>query len=311
MYIENAYLGKSPKWLYAILLFLFLLMQAFSILLTLLIDFDTDTFYEAQIAKKGELLFLAENLIVFFVFLVILFLWVRFVHQQPLRAFTTSRKKIDWKRFFFSFFIWGGITISFILIDYVINPQNYVLNFEFKSFLFLFLISTLLIPFQAGFEEYFFRGYLMQGIGIFVKNRWFPLLFSSIAFGLMHIANPEIDKLGYSLLIYYIGTGFFLGIITLMDEGLELALGFHIANNLFSALLITSDWGVFQTPSIFRDISEPSLYENILYPLLVFFPLLILIMAKKYKWSNWKEKLFGKVLPEAVFFQSIKQENNQ
>jgi hypothetical protein len=42
-----------------------------------------------------------------------------------------------------------------------------------------------------------------------------------------------------------------------MDEGMELALGFHAANNLVSALLVTSDWSAFQTHSIFKDISEP------------------------------------------------------
>jgi hypothetical protein len=43
-----------------------------------------------------------------------------------------------------------------------------------------------------------------------------------------------------------------------MDEGMELALGFHAANNLVGALLINSDWSAFQTNSIFKDISEPS-----------------------------------------------------
>ena len=44
-----------------------------------------------------------------------------------------------------------------------------------------------------------------------------------------------------------------------MDEGIELALGFHAANNLFTALLVTSSWTAFQTESILIDISEPSL----------------------------------------------------
>ena len=66
----------------------------------------------------------------------------------------------------------------------------------------------------------------MQGLGVLAKNRWLPLIFTSTLFGLMHIANPEIGKLGYMLMVHYIGTGFLLGIMTLMDEGLELALGF-------------------------------------------------------------------------------------
>jgi hypothetical protein len=36
-----------------------------------------------------------------------------------------------------------------------------------------------------------------------------------------------------------------------MDEGMELALGFH-ANNTIVALLLTSDWTAFQTNSIFK-----------------------------------------------------------
>ena len=50
----------------------------------------------------------------------------------------------------------------------------------------------------------------MQGLGNIFKNRFFPLVFTSLAFGLLHIANPEVDKLGYFIMIFYIGTGFFL-----------------------------------------------------------------------------------------------------
>ena len=97
-------------------------------------------------------------------------------------------------------------------------------------------------------------------------------------------------------MVHYIGTGFFLGIITLMDEGLELALGFHAGNNLFAALLVTADWTVFQTNSLLRDISDPDIgVLEIFSSVLVIYPILIFIFAKKYKWTNWKEKLIGSV----------------
>jgi hypothetical protein len=50
-----------------------------------------------------------------------------------------------------------------------------------------------------------------------------------------------------------------------MDEGMELALGFHAANNLVGALLINSDWSAFQTNSIFKDISEPSAGLDVIF----------------------------------------------
>jgi hypothetical protein len=36
-----------------------------------------------------------------------------------------------------------------------------------------------------------------------------------------------------------------------MDEGMELALGFHAANNLVGSLLITSDWSTFFKHTLF------------------------------------------------------------
>jgi hypothetical protein len=222
-----------------------------------------------------------------------LLLWVKYVHEQGLISFTTSRSTVDWGRILFAFFLWGAFVIGTILISYFTNPENYVYNFKPIPFLVFLLLALLLIPLQTSFEEYFFRGYLMQGLGLATKTRWFPFVFTSFAFGLMHIANPEVGKMGYIILIYYVGTGFFLGILTLMDEGLELALGFHAANNLFGALLLTSDWSAFQTHSILKDIAEPSAGYDVILPVFIIFPILLFIFSKKYRWKNWRQKLFG------------------
>jgi hypothetical protein len=120
---------------------------------------------------------------------------------------------------------------------------------------------------------------------------------TSVLFGTLHIFNPEIEKMGYLLLVYYIGTGFFLGIITLMDEGMELALGFHAANNIFGAILVTSEWSVFQTSALFKEVSEPKVgFDTVYLPVFVLFPILIFIFNKKYRWSDWKQKLTGKII---------------
>ena len=142
----------------------------------------------------------------------------------------------------------------------------------------------------------------MQGIGLLAKNRWVPLVITSSIFGLLHFANPEVEKLGYGIMVFYIGTGFFLGIITLMDEGLELALGFHAANNLTGILLVTADWTAFSPDdSIYRDISEPTLGWDVFIPVLVIFPILLFVFSKKYGWKNWKDRLTGKLTPKALY----------
>ncbi|MDY0986133.1 CAAX amino terminal protease self- immunity [Flavobacterium sp. ACN2] len=220
---------------------------------------------------------------------------VKFIHHQTLLSVTTSRSRVDWNRIWFSFFVWTFFSLLSFLFVYLRAPEQFVLQFKLIPFLVLVILGCILIPIQTTTEEYVFRGYLMQGFANLAQNRWFPLLMTSVIFGSMHWTNPEVGKMGNIIMIYYIGTGLFLGVITLMDEGMELALGFHAANNLVGALLVTSDWTVFQTNSIFKDLSEPSAGIDVILPVVVIYPLLLFIFSKKYGWTNWKEKLTGNI----------------
>ncbi len=222
------------------------------------------------------------------------YLVVTRLHQRSFTSLVTSRKRVDYKRILFSFLLWGTVSASMVIFDYWINPDDYVWNFKPLAFLILFLISIVMIPLQTSMEELVFRGYLVQGFGVLCKNRWMPLLITSVLFGLLHIWNPEIDKLGIHLIWYYIGTGLFLGVISLMDEGIELALGFHAANNLVTALFVTASWTAFQTESLLIDNSEPSLGLELIITLALIYPLLAFIFAKKYQWKNWITQLTHK-----------------
>ncbi|HEA29512.1 MAG TPA: CPBP family intramembrane metalloprotease [Leeuwenhoekiella sp.] len=229
-------------------------------------------------------------------FIAFLFVIKNF-HGQKLMDVTTTRKKFDWGRAFFSFGMIAVFTIVTTAIDYYYNGEDYILNFQPLPFFILCIIAVVMLPIQTSLEEYIFRGYLMQGFGILAGNKWFPLLMTSVIFGGMHFFNPEVIKLGPIIMVYYIGTGFLFGIMTLMDEGMELSLGFHAANNMIAALLVTTDWSAFQTESILKDISEPSAGFDIILPVLIVYPIFIAILAYRYKWTGWKDKLFGKVEP--------------
>ncbi|KQC29270.1 CPBP family intramembrane glutamic endopeptidase [Flagellimonas eckloniae] len=301
MYIEQGYKGDIGIWKYFIIPSCFIGFMALNYIATINSPINVEDAMQQMIDQLGSNIVLIILLAPLAVGLFIVLGWTYIVHRQSITSLTTSRKKIDWKRIFFAFGLWGGVTILLTLIDVYFSPEDYVFNFNMSKFIPLAIIAILLIPMQTSFEEYLFRGHMMQGLGILAKNRWVPLVVTSVLFGLMHIANPEVEKLGYGIMIYYIGTGFFLGILTLMDEGLELALGFHAANNLITALLVTADWTAFQTDSIYRDISEPILGWDVLIPVFVVFPILLFFFSKKYGWKNWNEKLFGKVLSKDEF----------
>jgi len=300
MYIEQGYKGKIGLWKYWIIPCSFIGFMIFNYVLTIMSPINVEDSMKQMIDALGSNMVLIILLLPLAIGLFVVLGWTKLVHSQTITSLTTSRNKIDWKRIFFSFAVWGGLTIILTMIGVYISPEDYVLNFNLKPFLILALIGIILIPLQTSFEEYLFRGHMMQGIGIMAKNRWVPLVITSVLFGLMHLANPEVEKLGYGIMVYYIGTGFFLGILTLMDEGLELALGFHAANNLVGALLMTADWTAFQTDSIYRDISDPVLGWDVLVPVLVIFPIILFLFSKKYQWTDWKERLAGKVEPPIV-----------
>lgn len=303
MFIEQSIRKDNPFWKY-LLGSAIIIGMSFIGQLPLIIAIMTKTMTTGEsypMTQEAVMHFLESNLTLFllllsfvFAFAAIVFV-VKFFHKQTMLSVTTSRDKVDWKRIGFSFGIWSSISIVSTLVYYFLNPELYIVDFKPLPFAILVLIAVVLIPFQTSSEEYIFRGYLMQGFGNLAKNKWFPLVMTSLIFGAMHYLNPEVDKIGNLIFVYYIGTGLFLGIITLMDDGMELALGFHAANNLIGALLVTSDWSALQTYSIFKDMSEPRAGLDIILPVVLIYPLLLLIFSRKYKWSNWKQKLFGSI----------------
>ncbi len=301
MFIEQAYKGKNDWWrvLITILLTAGIFLANF-VAYFMMSKEQMDEVYKSmsEIPNNWSLII---NLSPFIFLLGLLFLLVRNLHERSIISLTTSRPSINYKKILFSFALVVSLTITVFIITYFNDNSNIVWNFNSMKFGVLFLISVLLFPCQIGLEEYLFRGYLMQQIGIIVKNRWFPLVFTSIIFGLFHSANPEVAKMGYGVMVFYIGTGLLLGIMTLMDESLELALGFHLGNNMMAALLITSDYSAIHTDAVFKysGVENPvAILNEMIISIAIVYPIILYIFAKRYNWTNWKAKLTGKVLPQ-------------
>jgi membrane protease YdiL (CAAX protease family) len=301
MFIDQAYKGNNRWW--RVLITTLLTGGVFVlnfIAFFLMSKEDLDKVYETMNEIPNNLSLLM-NLSPFVLLLILLFLLVRGLHDRSILSLTTSREKVDYKRILFSFGLIVLMTLATFAVSYTIDNSSILWNFNPLQFLILFLISMLLFPFQIGFEEYLFRGYLMQQIGIIAKNRWFPLLVTSVMFGLFHSANPEVAQMGFGVMVFYIGTGFLLGIMTLMDESLELALGFHLGNNLMAALLITSDFSAIHTDAVFRysGVEKPvDMLNEMIVSIVIVYPIILFIFAKKYNWNNWAAKLTGKIQPQ-------------
>jgi len=297
MFLEQVKPYKNPFWMYLLGSLIVILFNVVGqIPLSLAILEDASGLAATQdpmeiIRGLNKNLQLVLLMLPFVISFLGLWLVVKKLHERSLTSITTSRQKIDWKRISFSFLVWGGLTVLVVLLDIYFSPEDYQWNFNAQSFFLLVFLGLLLIPIQTSVEELIFRGYLLQGFASLTHNRWMPLILTSVLFGSLHFFNPEVEKLGAGILVYYIGTGFFLGLITLLDEGVELALGFHAANNLFTALLVTSNWTAFQTDSLWIATAEPELTAEMLLSGLIFYPLFLLILSKKYGWKNWVTNL--------------------
>ncbi len=305
-FIQQAYKGNNEWWAYLVTIFiLFFGWQFVGIIPLIGVAFyyadDMNEFTTSANENFGNLgidsnLYLFLIIITFLFGLLSLFLGIKKIHNRKIVTLITSREKVDWNRVFYAFSVWAIIGFLMISIGYYTSTEDYVWNFKPLPFFILVIISLLFLPIQTSMEELLFRGYLMQGFGTGFKNSFVALIITSVIFGLLHGLNPEVEKLGWISMVYYIGTGLVLGIFTLMDEGTELSLGFHAANNIVAAVFVTTNWTVFQTDALLVDTSEPSVGWEMFVPVLILYPLVLFIFSEKYGWANWQEKLMGTVL---------------
>ena len=242
----------------------------------------------AQVFGKNTLLFYL--LVPFLTAFIALVVCIKYIHKKSIRSFFTERKKFDVKRFFHAFFVWGAVLTLFFSVS-LFSSSDLTWNFNRESFFPLLVIAVIFIPIQTSFEEFFFRGYLFKLVKKPIQKSWLIVVFTGVIFGLMHGANPEIEILGYGILIYYIVTGIFLGLLRLMDDGLELSMGYHAINNLFAAIVVSNEWQAFQTDALFIDHAKPSFGWDAILTICCLQPLLLIYFAKKYRWTNWKAKL--------------------
>jgi membrane protease YdiL (CAAX protease family) len=241
-------------------------------------------------ALLGENTILCYLLFPFVLVLLTLVLSNRFIHKRSIVSLFTSRARFDWKRFFTAAGIWAAV-MAVLLAVMMVDNNKIEWNMNPSTIIPLVLISFLLIPIQTTAEEVLFRGYLFQAFGHKNRRGWISVVVTGILFGLMHAANPEVETLGYGVMSYYIMTGIFLGFIVLMDDGLELSMGYHAANNIFAALILTNEWQAFQTDALWIDHAKPTFGWDVIATMLILQPLICFAFYKLYKWKNLRSKL--------------------
>ena len=196
--------------------------------------------------------------------ILFLYLCIEFVHKRKFISLINTACRVDWKRILKGAGIWFAILTVGSLVELIIDPGSVKITFNPNTFIFLLLLSLMVFPLQASFEELFFRGYLMQAVGLLTKKPIIPLLITSVIFAALHFWNGSDTITSVDIVLQVFIIGITLGIITLGENRLETAMGVHIANNIFvSVVANTANGGFNGLPSILTSYGAPNLLQDV------------------------------------------------
>ena len=232
----------------------------------------------------------------FILALIAIIMLVRPLHNRSFGTVINGGRKIRWGRMLFAALVWIAVSALWMIYSIKSDPGNFRLNNTSGSLVTLVLLALALIPFQAAFEEILFRGYLMQGFAVWTRNRWLPIILTSVLFGLMHGLNPEVKQYGFlTMMPQYIFFGLLFAVLAMLDDGIEVAIGAHSANNIFLSVLITHKDMALQTPAMYEQIEifPWKEFAGLVQMSLVF----LVIMALVYRWKDFRRLFAGIIAP--------------
>jgi len=297
-FFQIARAGKNSFWRYTLtecIAVAFFLLGMTPLIIVMIQSRITSPLITPTMLGISPAMFLALNLLPFAFAGLGLVLAMPYVHKRPFLSLITPSTTVNLRKIGFAMALWFGLSLLSDTIAFVLNPENYIWSFQAAEFFPIFIVALLLIPLQASIEELFFRGYLMQCVGLTSRRVFIPLLVVTALFSCAHILNPEMQSHGMTqMMISYTLVGLLLGVATIMDESLELAIGIHIANNLYGVTVVSIPSSAL--------VSSPLVTQTNLLPTQMNVQLFIMtcfalaVFAKKYRWGSLA-RLWERVSP--------------
>jgi membrane protease YdiL (CAAX protease family) len=294
-FLDNVTEGKNNKGSYIFTIgitviggtFASILFMVLFMVIYFLISGKTDLGTQINFLNYNPLLLLVLVGISYGIYSLLFYLCIRFIHKKKFISLINTGNNIKWIRIAKGALLWLGIMTIFTILPMFFQEGSFSFNFNPGPFIVLLVLSVLIFPIQASFEEIFFRGYLMQAFGLFSKKPIVPLMITSIIFAVVHFLNGSSLIISLSIVISALILGLMLGIIALGENGLETAIGAHIANNIYVAVFLnSSDSGLGGLPSLITTQSTDPLSG---IPLLIIMAVLMLIII----FWNKKEALYA------------------
>ncbi len=302
-YLQMARSGKNDWWRYLIsfpaILLIWLIVGTIPALLLMIYVF-TDSNPATSFSGTGfvgvpVVLDFLVTILSFIPLIVATLLAVRFIHVRSLRSLVTGEEHVRWRRIFAGAGIWLILAALVSIVEALLYPGRYVLTFQPATLLVYAIVALIFIPIQTSAEELFFRGYLLQWMGLRLKNKWILAFLNGVLFFLPHTLNPEMTVNFLLIGLGYFAMGFFFALITLQDNGLELALGMHAGNNLFAAFFANYTITALPSPALFTIRTLDPVYSliSVVVGMFVFYVIFFVLLVPKSP-DTHAEKDYGK-----------------
>jgi uncharacterized protein len=287
-YLSIARQGKNHWWRYVLGIFLSLFSW---VIVGGVVSATMAFFFIGDMEKENFMTFVKSQSIEAFVVNNILFVFwfwgtvlaVRGIHSRSAWGLVSAEQRLNWWRFSYGFAVWFIISMIPSFIALWMSPGEYKFDFDINKWPFFFAIMMILTPIQTSAEEIFFRGYLLQGMGLITRQPLFLIFSNGLLFMLPHLANPELANGFVWVALDYFSIGVFLASITLQDNRLELALGVHAANNITHIFFTTTD-SALGTPALWTAKPSPAGFMDIVL-LLISISIAYYLFFHKRLWS--------------------------
>jgi len=289
LFLDNGKKGKNSWFKYLITIFLFFgsIVAIFPFIFTII-----DSYF--MFFENMMLFTLLSFSISSSISMIIFYLCVKLIHKKDLISLVNVSKgkgiagksiswikRIRWNRFLKGALLWSIFIVITLILSYIFNPDSFIINFNIEHIAIMILLFIIAIPIQVTLVELFFRGYLLQGISLKIKSPIFIILISTLIFSLRYFTGG--DNLIFS--IQNVSIAFIIGIIfcvfTLVDNGIELAIGAHLANTFFAFMIAPSEASEGNFNPIIQTVNIDPVIDNILTIITLLIFAFILFLYKK------------------------------
>jgi len=167
---------------------------------------------------------------------IALIAWRKYVEREPIKTLFTGALKFRWP-------LAIGAAFAVMVLSYVTSAafdqesmgpfEARMAQFSPSDWLLLAAVYLAGTCVQSTFEEVFIRGWLLQHVQRFIANGLVAVLVTAVIFSILHIGHP-----GWATYVVTFVMGLLFGYSAWRLNGLEAAIGGHVANNFMSALLL-------------------------------------------------------------------------